>query len=398
VRILFLPGYRYPASLGEPIRCGDLRYSFTASRALARKGHEVTVLTRAATGDVLESELDGVRIVRYRSGAGRLFNSSFDVSLRRARLFQRLIESSDVAFVNSPISLELGRRSSTPLVYIASGLEDAVNYGHSVRERINRLAIRLLREPLKRRTWARAAMVNTTAVSERGTLAAWGVPDEKIRSIGPSVELQRFRPAPPDGTDRIRRQLGVGPAMRLVLSVSRFTPAKGLIETVRGFAILHHRNPDTRLAIVGVTHSHDPAYIGRVRQEIERSGLTHVTRVVQDVPDDELPLYYNAADVTTAFSIMYDPLPTVIIESMACGTPVVSTFFESRRQFIEDGHTGFFVAEGDTTAWAAATGRILEDESLRNRVSAAGLQAAATRFDADEVADQLLGLLDGSPR
>ena len=153
MRILVLPGYRYPASLDEPLTCGDLRNSFNLARALVKAGESVTVLSRGTSRDPRSHTFDGVAIRRYRPELGAVFPTSFDISLRRARLYRALARDVDVVVTSTPLTLELRTGASPPMVYVCSGLEDIRNYAASAQESLQGVGIRLLRDPAKRRSW-----------------------------------------------------------------------------------------------------------------------------------------------------------------------------------------------------------------------------------------------------
>ena len=392
MRILVLPGYRYPASLDEPLTCGDLRNSFNLSRALARAGETVTVLSRRAPHDPEFHTLDGVAVRRYRPELARVFPTSFDVSTRRARLFKALAADADVIVASTPLSLELLTPKRAPMVYICSGLEDIRNYGASAGESLQGLGIRMLRDPAKHRSWARSRRVNTTAELEATTLLRLGVPKDHVLTIGPGVELERYLPAssaevadfrttalPPDARDK-----------RIVLSVSRFTPAKGILETLSAFARLKAGRPDVFLVLVGVRHSHRTDYFDRIRAAVASMRLDRDVAILENLPETKLPVCYSAADVTSVFSVGYDPLPTTIIESMACGTPVVATNFAPRVQMITHDVNGVLVPERDETLWVSAVDRILSDETHAAKLRDAGLARVREQFDMNSVARRYL--------
>lgn len=395
MKILYVPGYRFPASLDEPLTCGDLRYSFNLARALARAGTAVTVLTRGSTTDPRRQTWEGVDIVRYRPELRRLFATSFDVSPRRARDYRALAPGTDAIIANSPLSLELLMPTRRPLVYVCSGIEDVHNYGRSPRELLQRAGILALRDPARQLTWKRADRVNTTAALEDGILLRRGVPPDRITRIGPGVELSRYRPHAAHEVRAIRtRILGDEAQSRpIVLSVARFTPAKGILETIHAFARLRATHPLAYLLLVGVQHSHRSDYLAQVKRQIAQHGLERDVGIHENVPESVLPLYFSAADVTTVFSVGYDPLPTVMIESMSCGTPVVATDFATRHQVIRDGETGLLVPERDEGAWIASVGRVLTDTPFRERLAAAGLARVRAEFDMDRVARQYLDLI-----
>jgi len=391
VKILVLPGYRYPASLDEPLTCGDLRNSFNLSRALARAGETVTVVSRQRAGDPALHTLDGVVVKRYRPEMGGVFPTSFDVSMRRARLFDTLSRDADVVVASTPLSLELLTPKRAPMVYICSGLEDIRNYGRSAQESLQGVGIRLLRDPAKHRSWARADRVNTTAELEATTLLRRGVSQRRILTIGPGVELERYTPASPAAVEQFRRQLPPNARdRRIVLSVSRFTPAKGILETLGAFARLKARRPDVLLVLVGVRHSHRSDYVKQMRRMIPSLGLEDDVVILEDAPETQLPACYSAADVTSVFSTGYDPLPTTIIESMACGTPVVATDFAPRVQMISHGVNGVLVPERDERLWVDAVERILADPGYSARLRDAGLARVRDQFDMNRVAQRYL--------
>jgi glycosyltransferase involved in cell wall biosynthesis len=392
VRVLILPGYRYPASLNEPLICGDLRNSFNLSRALARAGETVTVLSRQAPGDPALQTFDGVVVKRYRPELGSVFPTSFDISRRRARLFGDQARISDVVVASTPLSLELLTPKRAPMVYICSGLEDIKNYGASARESLQGLGIRLLRDPARRRSWARSDRVNTTAELEATTLLRLGVPRERILTIGPGVEAERYTPAGPTEVAEFRRSVFPPEARdkRIVLSVSRFTPAKGLLETLSAFARLRARRADVFLALVGVRHSHRSDYFDRMRRAIVAMSLEQDVAILENLPERQLPVCYSAADVTSVFSVGYDPLPTTIIESMACGTPVVAADFAPRVQMITHNLNGVLVPEREEATWMAAVNRILSDHIHASHLRDAGLHRVRDQFDMNRVAQRYL--------
>lgn len=388
MKILFLPGYRYPNSLNEPLTCGDLRYSFTLSRTFAKMGHEVTVLTRREGTDPEQSTLDGVKIYRYKSELAKVFGTSFDISANRARLFKKLQKQADLVICNSPLSLEHLQKIDAPIIYVASGLEDVKNYSLKPKEALGFLAIKLLRDPAKKLTWCKSRLVNTTAKFEDATLKKWGVQSSRIGTITSGVDAERFCPANLNSVKILREKLKIGQNDQIILSVSRFTPAKGIIETIRAFEQL--KLPDAKLVIVGVQHSHDGSYYQEMLKTIKSSGCKNKIVLKQNVPDKNLPLYYSMADVVSVFSKGYDPLPTTIVEAMACGAPVVSTYYKTREQFIEDGHTGVFVEEKNIQDWVNKVKKLLDDDKLRGAISKNAITKVKKEFDFKKIAQEYL--------
>ena len=389
MKILYLPGYRYPASFDEPLTSGDLRYSFTFSRALAQLGHEVTVISRKDKNDKLDAKIDGVRVVRYKSELEKIFSTSFDISFNRLRLFKKYSKGIDLIICNSAFSLEHFTKICAPIIYVASGIDDIKNYAFTPKEILGFIAIKLLRDPFKRWTWRRSVLVNTTAWHEDRRLIELGVDEDKVGKISSSVDLGRYYPI--KDVDKLRNKLKIN-KNKVLLSVSRFTPAKGVIETVQAFDKLFRK--DVTLLIVGVHHSHDSTYYDRLVEEINKSRLKENIILLENIPEKELPKYYSLADVVSVFSKMYDPLPTVLIEAMACGTPVVSTYYKTREQFIIDGENGLLVKEADLDDWVAKTQKLLDNDALRKSISEAGLKRVKENFDHKLIAEKYMRFLN----
>jgi glycosyltransferase involved in cell wall biosynthesis len=392
LKILYIPGYRYPASLDEPLTSGDLRYSFTLSRALVKLGHDVTVISREDPGDQKYAELDGVKIHRYKSEFQKIFSTSFDISFRRNKLFKKLKRDTDAIICNSPLSLEHLVKTEQPILYIASGLEDVKNYSFTFKEVIGLVAIKLLRDPMKKLTWSKSILVNTTAWSEDSTLLKWGIPKTKIGKISSAIDSERYKPATIPKTTILARQLSIPKDNKVILSVSRFTPAKGLLETIEGFNKLKTAN--VTLIIVGVHHSHDSTYYTKVIEAINDSPKTSYIVLKENIPESELPTYYSLADLTSVFSVGYDPLPTVIIESMACGTPVVSTYYSTRDQFINDGVTGLYAEEKNIDDWVVKTSSLLDNRGELTKMSNDALEYVNSNFNDIEIAKKYIRMIN----
>src|SRR5207248_3243568 len=112
-------------------------------------------------------------------------------------------------------------------------------------------------------------------------------------------------------------------------------------------------------------------------EEAERLGLHLGEGLIVRDPGARLPELAQALDV---FLLTSEPrsegMPTVIGEAMALGKPVVAADVGAVADAVIDGSNGFVVPARDVEAFASATGRLLGDEALCARVSAAAAQSA----------------------
>lgn len=133
----------------------------------------------------------------------------------------------------------------------------------------------------------------------------------------------------------------------VVLSVGRLEPQKDLQTLLRAFKVISKRRPDARAIFVGQ---------GSQREELEglaeRLGIADVVSFPGYV---ENPYGYMAGASVLAMSSIYEGLPTVLIEALACGCPVVSTDCPSGpREILSDGEYGRLVGVGEDEELAEA--------------------------------------------
>lgn len=145
-----------------------------------------------------------------------------------------------------------------------------------------------------------------------------------------------------DGSS-IRRRYGIGNDP-LVLYVGRIVPHKGVHILIEAFRRVRREIPNAKLLIVG--RHYYVEYSKRLRGMVDESVI-----FAEDVPDDELPLYYAACDVYATCSL-WEGFNLPIAEAQACGKPVVAFRVGSHPEVV-DGH-GTLVEAGDVVQFSEA--------------------------------------------
>jgi glycosyltransferase involved in cell wall biosynthesis len=145
-------------------------------------------------------------------------------------------------------------------------------------------------------------------------IAALGVPDERIAVVPTGIEPAIFYPR-----DRAeaRATLGLAPGP-VVLVAARLSPEKGLMHLL-GAMSLAGEGCGFALVVVG-----DGAQRRELEQEVRRRGLRDRVRFDGFQPEARMPLYYSAADLLCLPSLA-EGWPDAIMESFACGCPVVAS-------------------------------------------------------------------------
>jgi len=146
-------------------------------------------------------------------------------------------------------------------------------------------------------------------------MIALGAPSEKVTVIGNGVDLERFHAV--DRTEA-RRNLEIPQDALVAVAVGALIPRKGFHFLIPAVASIAERFPKLRLYIVG---KGDQAELKALAQS---QGLADRVVFAGSRPNEELNLWYSAADVSCLVSSR-EGWPNVVLESLACGTPVLAT-------------------------------------------------------------------------
>lgn len=177
------------------------------------------------------------------------------------------------------------------------------------------------------------------------------------------IDIERFGPA-------IEPVHHYRDGVKNILFVGRFNESrKGLKYLLRALAIVRRSIPDVRLLVVG--HGKRERY----ERIIQRHAIENVV-FVGPVASHHLPAYYATCDVFCAPSTGRESFGMILLEAMASGKPVVASDISGYAAVVRDGIEGLLVEPKDPEALADALIRLLEDQSLRERLGAAGRQRA----------------------
>jgi teichuronic acid biosynthesis glycosyltransferase TuaC len=166
--------------------------------------------------------------------------------------------------------------------------------------------------PRKMILWAarHAAGMITVCQALKVAMVKLGVPAERIIALRNGVDLQLFQPC-----DRAAERAKLNLSRRTLLSVGHLIPRKSNDLIIRALALL----PETDLLIAGV--GPELSMLSAIATEV---GVTDRVRFVGALSQAELRRYYGAADALVLASSR-EGWANVLLEAMACGTPVVAS-------------------------------------------------------------------------
>jgi glycosyltransferase involved in cell wall biosynthesis len=321
MNILFLCK-TFPRGESEAIVSGEVKNAYLLAKSLSERGHSITVW---ASGDTDEGfDLGAMKVRRNRvsrlKGAFKTIAENL-ADLGRAGLLGQ--ERFDIVLnhrLTAPVLLPRRLRKRCGAVYVNTA--HGTNWPEINANRYRNLRGMatflngLVQLQLDRASYRVSDMVVSVSKFQEKELAEiYHIPQTRIETIRNGVNLDHYRaerpPRPTDGTKR-------------VLFVGRMVKKKGLDLILEGAAELRRRRSDIRYDfVVG-----SPEY-AKIKPHFEGKivalGLGDICTIHWSVPETDLPGFYQRADVFVAPSEGYESLPTVLLEALSCGTPVLTT-------------------------------------------------------------------------
>lgn len=386
------------AAAGGPDSGGQNVYVAELARQLAAAGHEVDIFTRRDAKHLPEIECwrPGVRVIHVPAGPARAirkeallpymeeFADFMLPMVRRARY--------DVLHANFWMSGMVARRMKTEtgvpfvITFHALGRVRRIHQGAAdgfpaaraaIEDEIVAAADRIIAECPQDEADLRELY---SADRDRITVVPCGVDTEELRPIS---------------RDIAREALGVGTGEKVILSLGRLVPRKG-VDTVIGAVqrLRQGHDIDATLLVAGG----EPA--GMTDAEAERLfrlacelGVDDRVRFCGPQQRAMLSTYYSAAD---AFVTMpwYEPFGITPLEAMACGTPVVGSDVGGVKFSVQEGLTGYLVPPKDPEALAVRLACLLRNPQLAQRMGLAGRERAGSRFTWAAIAGEIASVYE----
>ena len=224
-------------------------------------------------------------------------------------------------------AIRLGQHFNKPVVITARGSDVTELPDHPTPNRLIRAAIQS------------AAHLIGVSAALRARMIELGANPTKVTTLRNGVDTQVFRP-----TNRAESRATLNLTRRTLISVGHLIPRKRNHLTISALAYL----PDTDLLLVG-----DGPERPALEAQTAALNLTHRVRFLGAQPHHTLPTYYTAADAMVLASSR-EGWANVLLESMACGTPVIASNIPGNPEVVQTPEAGRIMAENTPQSLAAA--------------------------------------------
>lgn len=358
---------RFPPAVG-----GVESYVHDISVELVDRGHDVTVVCADTTGG--PADIDGIEVRRLMTPFAV---ANTDVTPQLPATLSRVARRADVIHTHLPtpwcadVSAAVGQVTDTPTVLTYHN--DIVGDGCAapVAALYNHLVLPVTLSFVDRILLTRAGY------AESSPQLAPHHPTTVVRN---GVDTDHFHPltdeTPPPGFDKD-------------------CPTAFFLSVLDG----HHRYKGLETLLAALEHTDNPVHLvvggdGEARTRYERfareRGVAEQTTFVGYVPEESLPAAYGAADIFVLPSTDRDRegFGLVLLEALACGTPVVTTPVVGVADAVCETGCGVVVTPGDPKRLAAGITALLDDDA--NAMGTAGRRLCVERYDWSDSVDQLV--------
>lgn len=205
-----------------------------------------------------------------------------------------------------------------------------------------------------------------------------GLPEPKLRTVYNGLDLDEA--APPDPV-RVREELGIPADAPLAAWVGRVVDWKGTDRFVEAASLVAERLPEARFLVVGDALFGERDYLEKLKDEVIQRGLDD--RILFTGFRDDALRIIGASQLLVHSSLLPDPLPTVIVEAMALGRPVVAFRGGGVDEMVVPGETGHLVEPGDVEGLARAMERLLSRPEEAREMGQKGAERFRELFSVD---------------
>lgn len=352
-----------------PPREGIGNFVHNLTKHLISRGNRVTVITR---GNMLGDEklgFEGAEVIR----ASFLPIYPFHIYLHSLHL-ERLVRNAgfDIIHVHSPLCPAVD--TGSPVV---TTVHTTVWKGARMVELIDLLSLGIklhmsISYHIEKKLFKTSDLITTVSMEVARELEVYDIALDKVLCVGNGVDPEYFQPN------------GDGRREGYVLYVGRLSHRKGLLDLVSCAKQTISIAPEIKFLIVGSGPLHR-----RLKFLIRKLGMENSVRIFGYVNKEALLKLYQQASVFVLPSL-HEGLPTVLLEAMACSTPVVATAAGGTKEVITNGVNGILVPPKQPGLLSDAILRIIRNDELASTLAYNARRTVQEKYSFEIIADRIL--------
>jgi glycosyltransferase involved in cell wall biosynthesis len=348
-------------------------YVFNLSKKLLARGHKVTVMTRGSAGKYTKEVINGIDVYKISFFPfyplhiwihGVFVNS----------LFKSLEPRFDLVHLHSPLPPPIKTQLPTittvhTSMKIDSKYHEIIDF-FSFAEKTQSM---LIYPPIEKKLFSISDSITSVSQSVAKELSNYGIESHKITVIGNAVNEKEFVPI-----------CNVMPSEKYVLYTGVLRARKGLFDMLECAEHVCEVYPDVKLIVCGTG-----PFSRNLRERVRIKKLEKHVMLLGYVKRNKLVELYQNATVHVVPS-HYEGMPTVLLEAMSCGLPVVATDVGGSSEVISNGVNGFLVPPRSPKEMAEVVLRLLANNDLRAKIGGNARKTIVRSHTWDKVADNMI--------
>lgn len=209
----------------------------------------------------------------------------------------------------------------------------------------------------------------------------------KLVRIHNGIDVKRF-----ESSESLREELHLPENSVVLGSIGRIHPWKGQDYFLQIAGTLNRRYDNLYFLLAGDVYPGNEYLYEKLNKIIGQEGLEG--RVFNLGYREDITPILNALDIFVLPSILPDPLPTVVLEAMAAGKPVIATDLGGAREMVDNRNTGVLVPLDRAEDAAALAANLVEDAELRREMGKKGKERVRKHFSLERFNMEMIRLLE----
>jgi len=358
--------------VGEfPPICGGIGYYvYNLSKALLKKGFDITVLTRGSCREnIIYTDFEGIDLWKVRFSPLYPYHIKFHGYFLN-KVLSQYENKFDIVHLHNP--LVPVPATTLPVIVTEHGTVQGDISNSSVND-MSALALKLFAKKFIKQDYDVLANADIiTAVSNSCMQEIKNIIGEKKQMyvIGNGVDTGYFKP------DEILER-----AQNIVLYTGRLDSRKGVVDLISSAKFVCENYPEVKFILTGKGPNRE--YIQRRISNLNLKG--NVTLVGYVSREEMLRLYQSST--MYVLPSYYEGLPTTLLEAMACGLPSIATNVDGSSEVISHGKNGLLVPPKCPKALSEGIQELLENKPKREDIGFCGREHVRNNYDWSKIAD-----------
>lgn len=323
-------------------------YVYQLSKKLVEKGINISIITRGNNKPTNKIVIENMSVYKVPI----LPLNPFHISIHKIfvnRLLKKIDSGFDLLHLHSPIlpniSSNLPIHVTAHTTYMNDTYYNEYDNIYSILDRFQSIFLK----SMEIKTLKNADIISTVSSTVSQEIYNYGVRDKVIKVFGNGVNEKKYYPSHKVSNNYI-------------LYTGRLSERKGLYDLIDAMYYTNKKHPKVKLYISGKGQ-----LLSNLKKMVNKLNIQRVVKFLGYVPSKTMPSLYRNAYVHIVPSY-YEGLPTVLLEAMASGVPVIATSIGGSRDVISNNVDGFLVPPKNPLKLAESINMLLSDYALRDRL------------------------------